>query len=202
METAIGIAFEDHVLVAVSGAASFYYMKLTDREDKIVQLDSHKVAAGVGEQGDRNALLSYIRCAMKRPQIQSGKPNTTKSVASFTRNTMAGALRSRGGMYQANVLLAGYDVPLSEGDDTAAGPELYWMDYLAACSKVDYACHGYGGTFVTGALDRHYRKDMTVEESLDLMRLCVKTVHTRLTVQSGEFVVKIVSKDGVKLVSL
>eukprot|EP01059_Diplonema_ambulator_P015707 TRINITY_DN2689_c0_g1_i3.p1 TRINITY_DN2689_c0_g1~~TRINITY_DN2689_c0_g1_i3.p1 ORF type:complete len:202 (+),score=48.08 TRINITY_DN2689_c0_g1_i3:52-657(+) len=200
METAIGICLKDHVILACSGNTAFYYMVLTDKEDKLEALDDHKVVAATGEQGGRVSFIQYVKCAMKPAMIQKGVPNTTKAVANFMRHTLAGALRSRGGAYPVNCLLGGYDKQESLHDDCSYGPSLFWLDYLGSMQKLNYGSHGYGGSFVTACLDRHYREDMTEAESIELMKTCIKTVHTRLTVSSGQFVIKIINKDGVRIV--
>jgi hypothetical protein len=38
--------------------------------------------------------------------------------------------------------------------DSLVQAELYFMDYLAAMIKTQYACHGYGGFFSTSIMDR------------------------------------------------
>jgi 20S proteasome subunit beta 4 len=50
--------------------------------------------------------------------------------------------------YQANVIVAGYDID---------GPKLYWMDYLGSSCKVTKAAHGYGSNFLYGIMDNFYR---------------------------------------------
>lgn len=57
------------------------------------------------------------------------------AVASFVRNEIATALRSRNA-YSVNTLLGGMDLRTRK-------PSLYWLDYLAACVSVPYAAHGY-----------------------------------------------------------
>ena len=85
-----------------------------EKEDKIVELDSHKVAAAVGDQGDRSRLLQYVKCSLKPAEIQSGKPHSTHATATYMRNHMAQSLRSKRGMYQANMMFAGFDNPDAE----------------------------------------------------------------------------------------
>ena len=55
-------------------------------------------------------------------------------------------------MFQVNLLLGGYDA--KEGGEGAA---LYFMDYLAALHKLNYACHGYCSKFCGSLLDRHWK---------------------------------------------
>eukprot|EP00755_Sulcionema_specki_P017330 Sspe_Gene.64141::Locus_37548_Transcript_2_2_Confidence_0.750_Length_791::g.64141::m.64141/K02734/PSMB2; 20S proteasome subunit beta 4 len=203
METVIGITFKDHVLVAASGTASFYYMKLTDSEDKLHEVDEYKIAAATGEQGDRVHLLDYLTANMKLNQMRSaGARHTTWATANFLRQHMAQRLRSREGIYRCNIMFAGYDVRMSEHDDSECGPKLYWMDYLASLKKVNFGAHGYGGSFVTGFLDKYWKADMSEEESINLMREAIKVVQARLIVDSGKFSVKLINKDGVRKIDI
>ena len=87
---------------------------LQEKEDKLMEIDSHKVAAAVGDQSDRVRLLQYVKCSLKPQQIQSGKAQSTSACANFLRKHMAESLRSRRGMYQTNLMFAGYDLPQSE----------------------------------------------------------------------------------------
>jgi len=51
-----------------------------------------------------------------------------------------------------NLLMAGFD--------KEAGPELYFMDYLASLNKVPFGAHGYGSMFTVSIMDRHYHPGM------------------------------------------
>lgn len=87
------------------------------------------------------------------------------------------------------------------GCDEGVGPELYWFDYLAAMHKVKYAAHGYAANFCLSLLDKHYREDMSVDEAMDLMDMCFAQIRNRLVVSPPNFLVKIVDKDGCRLLA-
>jgi len=75
----------------------------------------------------------------------------------------------------------------------------------AQCSvvwQVPYAAHGYGSFFVLSTLDRHYQRDMTLEEALDVLRKCINEIQTRFLVNLPKFLVKCVDKDGIRVISL
>ena len=72
--------------------------------------------------------------------------------------------------YQVNVLIGGYDKKKNK-------PELYQIDYLG-----------------------HYRPDMTTEEGLDLLKLCVQELEKRMPMDFKGVIVKIVDKDGIRQV--
>jgi 20S proteasome subunit beta 4 len=46
---------------------------------------------------------------------------------------------------------------LMGGYDEQEGGQLYSLDFLAACVKVPFASHGYGGLFCMSILDNYYK---------------------------------------------
>ena len=98
--------------------------------------------------------------------------------------------------------------PRQRGQDRAA-----WLTGCACPSRlrcppsgrppqVPYAAHGYGSFFVLSTLDRHYERDLSEEEALELIRKCIHEIHTRFLVNQPNFRVKVVNKDGIRIVSL
>ena len=199
-ETIIGIKCNDYILVAASGLGSHYYIKITDKDDKMTLLDSHKLMACSGENGPRVNFTEYIKCNMQLNKVrQHGRIATTPAAAAFMRQTLAGALRSRDGAYGVNCLVAGYDKPVSEHDDTPAGTHLYYMDYLGTMQAVPYGAHGYGASFVVALLDRHWRPDLTAQEGLDLLQKCCDEVKKRIIISHHHFICRSVTETGIEL---
>lgn len=89
-----------------------------------------------------------------------------------------------------NIILAGYDKDI--------GPSLYFIDYIASLHKVDKAAFGYGSYFALSTMDRHYRRDMNVEEAIELVDKCIREIRSRLVVSPPNFLIKIVDKDGAR----
>ena len=77
-------------------------------------------------------------------------------------------------------------------------PVLYYMDYLASMNQLNFAVHGYGSFFCLGVMDKYYKKDMTLEEALDLLKNCIWELKTRFIVKFPRFYVKIVDHEGVR----
>lgn len=201
-DTAIAFRCNDFVLVAAAGLNAFYYIKITEQEDKITELNSHQMVACIGENGPRVNFTEYIKCNLALNQMrQHGRRSSCASTASYMRNELASALRSREGAYQVNCLLAGYDVPMSGDDDMQGGPHLYYMDYLGTLQEVPYGCHGYGASFVTALLDRFWRPDLSQQEGLELMQKCMDEVKRRVVISNSFFFVKAVTSKGVEVVT-
>ena len=117
----------------------------------------------------------------------------------------------RKGPFQTNLLLGGVDEKTNE-------VSLYWMDYFAAMSKVNYGCHGHAAHFLLSIFDREFPsphakpgskasiendvKLLSEEEGLELCRKCIKELHTRFMVSQPHFIIKIVDKNGIRELKL
>lgn len=111
---------------------------------------------------------------------------------------LATALRR--GPYQANLLLAGYDeVPVDKENSSVS---LYWMDYLSALSKVNFGAHGYAANFILSVFDRDWRAGMNLEEGLEVVRRCIHELKVRFLISQPVFIVKVVDKNGTRVVQL
>lgn len=53
-----------------------------------------------------------------------------------------------------------------------------------------------------GSGGRFYREDQTEEESIALVERCVREVQKRIIINSPKFAVKIINKDGIKVLPL
>jgi 20S proteasome subunit beta 4 len=104
------------------------------------------------------------------------------------------AIALRKGPYQTNLLLGGFD--------EAAGPSLYFIDYLAALAKVRFGAQGHCGNFVLSVFDREWRPNMTLDEGLEVIRKCIHELKTRFMISQPNFVIKVVDKNGIKVVKL
>ena len=105
---------------------------------------------------------------------------------------MATAIRK--GPYQTNLLLAGYD--------EFNGASLYFMDYLAAFSKINFGAHGYAANFILSVLDREWTKDMNLEEGKSVVKKCLHELSTRFLISQPKFVIKVVDTDGTHTITL
>jgi len=191
MDSLIGITGENFVLLAADTGAARSIVVMKQDEDKIMELDKHKLLGGAGENGDRTQFSEYIQKNMQLYELRNGYPLDTSSAAHFIRGELAEALRQN--PYNVNLLLAGYD---------KNGPALYFMDYLASMHKMNYAVHGYAGYFLFSLLDRTYRTGLKLDEALELLKLCLQELATRFIINNPSFIVKIVDANGIKIISL
>jgi 20S proteasome subunit beta 4 len=190
MDCLFGIKGKDFVVLAADGTVEFSIVKFKDTEDKIAVVDGDKLFASAGAQGERTQLMDHLEKNIHLYSIRNGFKRTTQAAANFTRGELARFLREN--PFQVNLLIGGYDA--------VKGPSLYYIDHLAAMQEVSRGAHGYGAYFVLGLLDRYWKPDLTEAEAVEIVGKCIQEIRLRFLMHRNNFVVKVVDKDGTRLV--
>lgn len=159
-------------------------------EDKVMVLDKSKLLGTSGNTCDSTRFSEFIQKNMALYEIRSGLKLSTHATANYIRKSLAEALRK--GAIQTNLLLGGVD------DEKAS---LYYLDYLGSSNKINYGCHGHVSSFVLSILDRDWKKDMEFDEAIQLVNKCIAEIQMRFLVQQPKFMIKVVDKEGVRVVS-
>jgi 20S proteasome subunit beta 4 len=188
-DSLIGLVGADFVLLAADTATTRSVLKMKLDDDKIMELESHKLLGAVGPVGDRVHFTEYVQRNLKLYKFRNNLTLGMHATANFVRGELATALRSS--PYQVNLLLGGVD---------ADGPSLYFLDYLASMDKLEYAAHGYCAYFCLSILDKYYKKDLTLEEGIDIIGKCITELRARFVINSPDFIIKVVDKNGTRIV--
>lgn len=191
-DTVLGIEFEGGVIIAADQVNARSILTYQSNLDKVVQLSSHSAMGVAGPNSDLVNFSEYISKNFALYQLSNnGLQLSTAAQANFCRNELATALRK--GPYQVNILLGGYDNNTSKGS-------LYWMDYLAALSKVNYGAQGYASNFCLSIMDRDYKEGLTQDEAVEIIEKCIKELQIRFLLNQSNFIIKAIDKDGVRVV--
>mmetsp|Transcript_21175 Transcript_21175/g.49744 ORF Transcript_21175/g.49744 Transcript_21175/m.49744 type:complete len:195 (-) Transcript_21175:67-651(-) len=188
MDTVIGCVGKGFSMLIADKTQARSILTYKHDEDKITALNKHVMAAAAGEHGDRVQFTQYVQKNIALHELRTGIALDTHSAANYTRKELATALRRN--PYNVNLLIGGFD--------EEAGGTLYFLDYLSAMQKMNYAAHGYAGYFCYSLLDRHWKPDMTEEEAKDLMAKCVVELRTRFMLHQPAFMLKVVDSDGIR----
>jgi len=189
-EAMFGLKGKDFVIIAADMQTAFSVIRMKDDYDKISEVEG-KLFAAAGPSADTSNFVEFVEKNIKLHTLRTGLKLSTKATANFTRNELATALRK--GPYQVDLIIGGVD------ED---GPQLYFMDYLASCEKVNKAAQGYGAMFCLGLMDRYYKEDMNLEEAKEIIRMCIKELETRFIIDLGKYMCKVVDKDGTRIEKL
>ncbi|KAJ3216480.1 Proteasome subunit beta type-4 [Dinochytrium kinnereticum] len=193
MEVLIGIVGKDFVLTAADTTSARSIVVQKQGEDKSRELNKHNLLLFSGEAGDTVQFAEYIQRNTRLYGIRHGVQLSTKAAASYTRKELATSLRSRN-PYSVNCLIGGVD--------EKGTPELYWLDYLSSCVKLNFAAHGHASYFVMSTMDRYWKEGLSVAESIALLKKCLDELKVRYLINLSNFIVKVVDKDGIREVKI
>ena len=82
------------------------------------------------------------------------------------------------------------------------GASLYYLDYMGSVNKVNFGCHGYAASFVLSIFDREWKEGLTEAEGIDLVKKCIAELQIRFLIHMPKFLVKIVDKNGIRVIDL
>ncbi|KAI8618791.1 nucleophile aminohydrolase [Chytriomyces sp. MP71] len=189
-EVLLGITGKDFVLTASDNTCARGIVVQKRGEDKSRALNKHNLMLYSGEAGDTIQFAEYIQCNTQLYRIRNGTDLSTRAVSSYVRKELATSLRSRH-PYTVNLLIGGVD-------PKTGTPELYWLDYLSSCVKLNYAAHGYASYFCMSTMDRYWQPGLSVDEAVNLLKKCLEELKVRFIGNLPNFVVKITDKDGIR----
>lgn len=190
MDAILGLVGKDFTIIAADRNSARSIIVFQNEEDKIMHLDSHKILGVGGDAADCVQEPQYFQKNLSLYHLKHGVKLSTHGAANYMRGEKSAKLRK--GMAQVDMLLGGYDEDV--------GPSLYFIDYLASMQQVKYGAHGYAGFFCNGLLDALWKPNMTEAEALQALETCFKEIETRFLVHMPNFLIKVVNKDGIKVV--
>jgi len=93
MECTFGLVGDGFVIVAADCMAARSIVVFKQDEDKVIELDSHRVLGVSGTGADNMNFTEYVQKNLALYQINSGLKLSTKATANFIRGELATALR-------------------------------------------------------------------------------------------------------------
>jgi len=189
MEVLLGITGKDFTLIGASKAAIRGVTILKASDDKTKVLNKHTLLAFCGRAGDNVQFAEYIQRNAQLYSMRNETELSPSALAHFVRGELASSLRSRN-PYNVNLLMGGVD-PIT------GKPSLYWLDYLAALAEVPYAAHGYAQYYCLSLLDKHHQPDITLEEGIELMTMCIDELKRRSPVDFKGLLIRAIMADDI-----
>ncbi|ORM40607.1 Proteasome subunit beta type-2 [Babesia sp. Xinjiang] len=186
-DTLIAIKGEDFLAIACDTYEKYSIITIrNDDESKIMKIGQSKVIMLAGPMGDRAQFSNMIKGTLQFLKYKNTQELSTNAAAHFVRLELAEYLRQN--PYQVDMIIAGIDQD---------GPKLFWIDYLASCTEVETAVHGYGGFLLRGLLDKEFKPNMTRDDAITLLKKCRQEVKNRFLLSQSNFAAKIIDKDGI-----
>eukprot|EP01017_Pseudomicrothorax_dubius_P000254 TRINITY_DN0_c1425_g1_i2.p1 TRINITY_DN0_c1425_g1~~TRINITY_DN0_c1425_g1_i2.p1 ORF type:complete len:198 (+),score=38.47 TRINITY_DN0_c1425_g1_i2:83-676(+) len=123
---------------------------------KIIEINSELLGTMAGGAADCQYWERYLGMLCRLYHLRNGHKVSVAAASKILANIL---YQYRGYGLSVGTMIAGWD---------RNGPSLYLLDGEGLRIKGDVFSVGSGSTFAYGVLDSHYRKDLTVEEAVDL----------------------------------
>jgi len=86
MDSIFGLVGEGFAIIAADASAARSILVFKHDQDKILQLDSHKLLAGAGTPADTSAFTEYVQKNMKLYELNNDLKMSTHGAANFVRD--------------------------------------------------------------------------------------------------------------------
>lgn len=190
--TTLGVVCKDGVVVAADQQATLGYIVSAKEVKKIFRIADRICLTLAGDVGDAQALVRLLQAELKLYQLEE-KELTVKAAGTLISNILRSAYKSfRPELVQ--LLLAGHD---------SRGPSLYSLGPAGSLIEDKaYAFTGSGSVIAVGVLEDKYKKDMSIDEGVNLVVRSIRAARERDIATGGKRLnIMIVTSKGVEELS-
>ena len=189
--TTVGIVCKDGIVLAADRRASAGYFVADKKAEKIQKITDYMAITTAGLVSDTQLFTRIIRAQLKLLRIRKGKEPSIDEAANLLASLAYVNIR-RPSMVPGIVgfLLGGMD---------KSGFGLYEIGVDGSTSKAeDYRTDGSGSSVAVGVLETLYKKEMTIQEGVELAVKCISAAMQRDIATGNGIDVITITKDGVK----
>ena len=185
--TTLGLVCKDGVVLAADRRATAGTLIAHKRTKKVYKLDENIGLTTAGLVGDLQVLARYITAEVELYKLKRGVTMPVEACATLTANILSG---SRYFPYWVQLVIGGVD---------PAGGHVYSLDAAGGSLPDKFVSSGSGSPYVYGALEDHYRDDLSTEDGANLAIRAVTAAMKRDAVSGEGIDVAIITKDGFKM---
>jgi proteasome beta subunit len=191
--TTVGILCKDGIVLAADKRATSGYLVSSKKIDKIHKVTENIAVTMAGTASDAQLLIRYAQSELRLKKIRSNKEATVKEAANLIGRMVYSNIRKMS-------MIPGISHFILGGIDPT-GFYLYDLYADGSITEVDdYISSGSGSVMAFGVLDTLYKKDMSIDEGIELALKAINAALQRDIATGNGFDVITVTKDGAKKV--
>ena len=183
--TAVGIVFNDGVVVAAEKRISYGTHIVSRRGKKVFKISDKIGAACAGLVGDMQILMREVASYVKIREIESRKTLPPKSVAKLLSVIM---FERRFAPFITQIVVAGLN----------GQPSVYVLDPLGSVIPDKYASVGSGAEIAIGIIDAGYSEGMSEEDAKKLTVKSIKSAVQRDAASGDGVDIMVITNKGIK----
>jgi 20S proteasome alpha/beta subunit len=189
--TCIALQFKDGVIIGADRRMTAGFIA-SDKASKVYELSKYIVGTTAGHAADNQRVMRYMASELKLLQLRVEREPKVKEAAMLLNSIQYSIVRQQGSI--VSVILGGYD--------EFSGFSLYNLSPDGTIVPHDgYVVDGSGSIYVKGVLDMEYKPNLSEKEAIALVEKGFQASFKNDNASGGGFIVKIITKDGIKEVS-
>ena len=154
--TTLGLVCKEGIVAAAEHRATMGTMIAHKVAKKIFKIDEHLLLTTAGLVGDAQILARFLKVEAELYKLEREEKMPVRGAAIL----MANILNQRKFYpYYVQLIIGGVD---------STGAHVFSLDPAGGAIEDVYTTTGSGSPYVFGVLEDHYRKDMSIEEGIDL----------------------------------
>ncbi len=182
--TTISIVCKDGVVMATERRATAGHMIAHKNTKKLFKIDTNLGLTVAGLVGDAQMLARYIKAEAELYRLKRGRSLTVKACSTLMANIVGGRSYYP---YYVQLIIGGVD------DD---GGHTYSIDAAGGSIGDEYITTGSGSPFVYGVLEDHFKKDLSVDDGVNLAIRGLTAAMKRDAASGNGIDVAIIDKKG------
>ena len=165
--TTVACIIKDGVVMASDNRATMGYFVANKNAKKLHRIQDYLYMTIAGGVADAIYLIDLLKAETEIYNLKNEKPIGVGQSAKLLQNI----LYNKKGFYQVGHLLGG--VTDSEG------PKVYNLGSYGSILEDDYASVGSGSVFAMGILETEWKKDLTLEEGINICTRAIRSAIIR-----------------------
>ena len=193
--TILGIVCKNGIVMASDRQSTAGNIVMNKRSEKTIRVGDYFLYAGCGLSSAIQRTKKIIEAELRLKELKSHSRPSVKEASSLLSMMIYSQIRQPSMIVdQVGILFGGFDE-----DGTS---ELYTIDPAGSVEKVENydANFGSGMPYVLGLLERQYKKNLSVDEGVELAKEALKSSTQRDTGSGYGIDVFTITKDGIKKV--
>lgn len=189
--TTLGMVCKEGLVIAADKRVTAGNLIASKKFDKIQVIADTIAITTSGLVSDAQLLTKVVRGEIKLKEVQTGRKITVKEAVNILANLNYSNIRTTAG-------IVGF---LAGGYDQTSGYSLWDIGADGSIIQTDeYVTDGSGSVFVHGVLETLYKKDMPMQECVELAVKALDAAQKRDNASGSGFDVVVINKDGLKRV--
>lgn len=187
MDILFGVAGRDYVILATDTMYRNNILVSKDDHRKCREISNRSAVVFGGNQGDCDRVVQGVLEELKYENIANELPLSEKVFSSALQLKIHGKLRQNP-----------VEVTCIVGGITDGPGQLFMVDQYGACSSYKYMASGYGAPFFLTRMQMSHTEEMSMEETISLIKEVHEGVKKRLVLNYGNLHFCAITKEGIE----